>query len=438
MAYTIAVFGLGYVGCVSVACLAKLGHRVIGVDINPSKVELVNQGKPTIIERDIGPLIEEQHRAGRISATADVATALAEADLSLICVGTPSDTNGHPDLKSIWRVAEQIGGCLGDKAGFHTIAIRSTVPPGTCQQVEQVITTLSGKVGEQDFAVASNPEFLREGSSVYDYFHPPHTVIGTQNERALTILRDVYGSIDAPIVETEREVAEMIKYVSNSFHALKVVFANEVAAICKALGIDSHQVMDLFCQDRHLNISPAYLRPGFAFGGSCLPKDLRAMNALARSFSVDAPVLSAITRSNALQLERALDMITATGKKSIGVLGLAFKAGTDDLRESPVVELLERLLGKGFELIIHDQNVMVSSLMGTNKEYIESRFPHLARLLVQDLAEVRQSAEVIVVTQKTPEYQAFVREVLPVKPVIDLVRIFEQIPDTDDYHGIGW
>jgi len=435
---SIAIFGLGYVGCISVAGLAKLGHRVIGVDIEPHKAELINQGRPTIIEKDIESLMEEQHKAGRISAVTDVAAALSEASISMICVGTPSATDGNPDLQSIWNVTKQIGECLRGKDGFHIIAVRSTVPPSTYRHVEEIISSSSHKIAEQDFAVVSNPEFLREGSGVYDYFHPSYTVLGTQNPQALAVLRSIYSAIEAPIVEVQREVAEMTKYVSNSYHALKIVFANEIGAICRELGIDSHEVIKLFCQDHILNISPAYLRPGFAFGGSCLPKDLRAINTMARSFNMDVPVLAAIAHSNALHVDRALNMVAASGKKRIGVLGLAFKTGTDDLRESPVVELLERLLGKGYELTIHDQNVIVSMLVGANKRYIESRFPHLAQLLVEKLDDVRRSAEVVIVTQRTPAYQKFVQEILPTKKVIDLVRIFDQLPDSDNYQGIGW
>ena len=436
--YRVAIFGLGYVGCISLACLAKLGHRVVGVDINPYKVDLVNQGRPTIVESNVESLMEELYSKGQISASSNVQAAIAEADLSMICVGTPSMADGHPNLGAMWHVAQQIGEYLHGKVGFHTIAIRSTVPPGTCRQVEEIIANSSKRVAEEDFTVVSNPEFLREGTGVYDYFHPPHTVIGTQNAQAIAVLRNIYGSIDAPIFEVQREVAEIIKYVGNSFHALKVVFANEIGAICQGLGIDSHQVMKLLCEDYQLNISPAYLMPGFAFGGSCLPKDLRAMNAMARGLALEVPVLASIAQSNMLQIKRALSIITGTGKRCIGVLGLAFKPDTDDTRESPVVELLEHLLGKGFELIIHDRNVSVSMLVGANKEYIESRLPHLTRSLVHDINEVRQKADVVVVTQKTAEYQNFVSDILDDKIVIDLVRLFDELPDSENYHGIGW
>ncbi|SDN59600.1 GDP-mannose 6-dehydrogenase [Paenibacillus sp. yr247] len=435
--YTISVFGLGYVGCVSAACLAELGNQVIGVDVNLHKVDLFNQGKPTIIEKGIAELVEEQHKQGRLSATSDIQAAVRQADICLICVGTPSDKNGYPDLSFIWHVAEQISEAIKGREAFQTIIIRSTVPPGTCREIEHIIAR-SGKRIDQDFTVVSNPEFLREGTSIEDYFHPPYTLIGTHNEQALDMLRRIYGPINAPILETDREVAEMIKYVNNSFHALKVVFANEIGALCHSMGVDPHTLMDLFCQDRHLNISPAYLKPGFAFGGSCLPKDLKALNAMARSRNVEMSVLSSVERSNALLIERALELILAEGKVRVGVLGLAFKSGTDDLRESPVVKLLERLIGKGYEIKIYDQNVLASQLMGTNKQYIESTVPHLARLLASDLQEVKEFADLIVVTQKTKEYYSLVTDILPFKPVIDLVRISDTIPDSSYYKGLLW
>ncbi|MFD0694223.1 UDP-glucose dehydrogenase family protein [Paenibacillus sp. GCM10027628] len=435
--YTISVFGLGYVGCVSAACLAQLSNQVIGVDVNPHKVDLINQGKPTIIEKGIAELVEKQHRAGRLSATSDIQYAVTQADICLICVGTPSDRNGYPDLSFIWHVADQISAVIKKREAFQTIIIRSTVPPGTCREIEQIIAR-SGKRIDEDFAVVSNPEFLREGTSIDDYFHPPYTLIGTHNEKALGMLRLIYGSLPAPILETEREVAEMIKYVNNSFHALKVVFANEIGALCHSMGVDPHLLMNLFCQDHHLNISPAYLMPGFAYGGSCLPKDLKALNAMARSRNVELSVLSSVERSNAHLIERALDMVLAEGKVRIGVLGLAFKSGTDDLRESPVVKLLERLIGKGYEIRIYDHNVLASQLVGANKQYIESTVPHLANLLTPDLSDINEFADLIIVTQKNTEYQSFVTDILASKPVIDLVRILDTIPDSNHYKGLLW
>lgn len=438
MAPTVAVLGLGYVGCVSAAGLAKLGHQVIGVDINRSKVDLINRGRPTIVEQDIEQLVAEQHRHGHLTATTDSMEALAMANLSIVCVGTPSANGGSPNLSAVWSVAGEIGDALRGRGDFHTIAIRSTVPPGTCRKVDEIIASRSGKEPERDFAVVSNPEFLREGTSVHDYFHPPYTVIGTQNDRAFDILSRVYSAIDAPIIKTARELAELIKYVSNAYHALKIAFANEIGAICKDVGLDSHQAMDLLCRDSHLNSSSAYLKPGFAFGGSCLPKDLRALQSLARRRDLKLPVLWAIEMSNALQVERALNMIVETGRKRLGVLGLAFKPGTDDLRESPAVELLERLLGKGYELRVHDRYVSTSALMGANKKYIETKFPHLAALMVRDLPDLMDWAEAIVVAHRTAEYQAAVEKALPSKMVIDLARVLDDPPISPNYRGIAW
>lgn len=435
--YTISVFGLGYVGCVSAACLAQLNHHVIGVDVNSHKIDLINQGKATIVEKGIAELVDAQHQAGRLRATNDFQWAVEKSDISLICVGTPSDKNGHPDLSYIWHVAEQISDALRQKEGFHTVVVRSTVRPGTCLRIEQILAQ-SGKQADRDFAVVSNPEFLREGSSIEDYFQPPYSLLGTRNETALHMLRQLYEPIDAPLIETDREVAEMVKYVNNSFHALKIVFANEIGSICHSLEIDPHKVMDLFCKDNRLNLSAAYLRPGFAYGGSCLPKDLKAINALARSRDVEVSVLSAIERSNSLQIDRALEMIMSAGKVKVGVLGLAFKSGTDDLRESPIVKLLEGLTGKGYEVIVYDQDVLASRLMGANKQYIETAVPHIAKLMAHDLQELNQFAELIVVAQKNKRYLPFAEEVVYSKPVIDLVRIFDRIPDTGNYKGLLW
>lgn len=435
---SIAVFGLGYVGCVSAACLAKLGCQVIGVDTNIEKVDLINRGKPTIMEQDIEQLALEQYQQGRLKATTNASQAIAVADISIICVGTPSTNGGSSNLDAVWAVARDIGDLLQEKTEFHVIAIRSTVPPGTCRQIEQIIESRSGKTPEQHFSVVSNPEFLREGSSVHDYFHPPYTLIGTGNKHAFEILRSLYESIDAPIIETEREIAELIKYVSNAFHSLKIVFANEIGAICKDIGVDSHQVMDLLCRDIRLNSSAAYLKPGFAFGGSCLPKDLRALMSLARHRDIDLPVLSSIERSNTLQIERAIKMVVETGKRRIGILGLAFKPGTDDLRESPTVELLEHLLGKGYDVKFYDRWVSISSIIGANKQYIESKFSHLASLMVSDPSQLMDWAEVIVVAHKAAEYQAIVQQALEGKTVIDLVRALDDLPSSAQYQGIAW
>lgn len=435
--YAVSIFGLGYVGCVSAACLAKMGHQVCGVDTNPHKTDLIRQGKATIVEQGIDELVGEQVREGRLTADGDIGRVVRSSDISIICVGTPADKTGLPNLSYIWHVARQIRDELRGRDTFYTIMIRSTVPPGTCRRFEQILAE-SGKEPEADFAVVSNPEFLREGSSVHDYFHPPYSLLGTSNPRALAVLRRLYGPLQAPVIETERETAEMIKYVNNSFHALKVVFANEIGALCKSYGIDSHRVMELFTRDHRLNISPAYLKPGFAYGGSCLPKDLKALNALARERHVELSVLSAVERSNELQIERALELVLASGCRRIGVLGLAFKTGTDDLRESPVVKLLELLIGKGYEVIIYDPHVLASKLMGTNKQYMEATVPHLTKWLARDLAEVSDFADAIVVAQKSEQFHAYVNELPPHKTVIDLVRIADGIPAMDRYSGLHW
>ena len=395
----ISIFGLGYVGCVSLGCLAKNGHKVIGVDVVQHKVDLINQGKPTIIEKDIDTIIAEEHRKGRVSATTDEVAAVSNTDISIICVGTPSTGNGHLNLDYIYNTARGIGQALREKEGFHVIAIRSTVLLGTNRKVGELIEETSGRKRNEAFAVVSNPEFLREGSAVKDYYNPPVTVLGSENEKALNIMAEIYSKVDAPIEKTDIKVAEIIKYVNNSFHALKITFANEVGNICKKLDIDSHKVMDLFCKDTHLNISPYYFKPGFAYGGSCLPKDLKALNTIAHDAYLNSPVLESIERSNQNQKRTAFELITSKGKRKIGILGLSFKKGTDDLRYSPIVEVTESLLGKGYDICIFDEKVNLSNITGTNKHYIETRIPHLSRLLRQDLDEVARHADLLVISR---------------------------------------
>lgn len=434
---TIAVIGLGYVGCVSAGCLGEMGHYVIGVDVNETKVRLINEGLPTIVEKGIADLIAKHRRARRLSATGDLQSAAKQSDVCLICVGTPSDRHGKPDLTYMWKVAEEIRAALAGRERFLTVVVRSTTPPGTCDLIEAILAE-SGKRAGEHFAVVSNPEFLREGTSIEDYFHPPYTLLGTSDRTALSVLTRMYGGIDAPIVETTREIGEMIKYVNNSYHALKVVFANEIGAICRSLGIDPARLMDLFCLDRQLNVSPAYLKPGFAYGGSCLPKDVRAINAIARSRHVETAVLPAIERSNAMHIDRAIEMIVAEGRVRVGVLGLAFKEGTDDLRESPIVKLLERLIGKGYELRIHDRNVEDSLRIGASKEYLETVVPHLIRLMEPDLEELNRCADLIVVARKNEQYIEFAKKALPSKIVVDLVGVSEALTDFSNYKGLLW
>lgn len=432
----ISIFGLGYVGCVSLGCLANNGHNLIGVDINLNKIKLINQGRPTIIEKDIDELIEKNWKAGRIVATDDYQRAINETSISIICVGTPSTANGHLSLEAIYKTAEQIGESLKGKKDFHVIVIRSTVLPGTNHKISEIIEGHSGKERNKEFAVVSNPEFLREGTSVSDYYHPPVIVIGTDSPKAAQVTRQMYQDIDAPIEETGIQAAELIKYVNNSFHALKISFANEVGNICKQLEIDSHQLMRLFCMDTQLNISPYYLKPGFAYGGSCLPKDLKALKTIAHDFYLTSPVLNSINASNENQKKALFDMIMKKRVKHVGLLGLSFKKGTDDLRYSPMVDIAERLLGKGISISIYDKNINVSKLTGTNKQYIDEHISHLSELISGDLARVVGSSELIVIAHNEPEFEG-IHTRYPEKSFIDLVKIGEDLSN-GNYEGICW
>ena len=441
----ISIFGLGYVGCVGAACLAKLGHRVIGVDVNENKVKLINEGKPTIIEEGIAELCAEAHAAGRMSATTDVHEAVHQTDVSFIVVGTPSSKEGHLNLSYIYAVARQIGEALRDKElkneGMkelrHIVAIRSTVLPGTNEKVGEIIEEASGLKRGIDFTIVSNPEFLREGTSVKDYFNPPLTLVGTDMPEAEAVFREIYKGIDAEFICTDIRVAEMMKYVNNTYHALKIVFGNEVGNICKELNIDSHKVMEIFCKDKQLNISPYYFKPGFAYGGSCLPKDMKALKTLAHDHYVDVPVIEAIGESNELQKKRAVQLIMAQGKRKVGILGLSFKAGTDDLRCSPIVDVVESLLGKGFEIRIYDKNVKVSELTGTNKDFIMAKIPHLQHFVSDNLEEVCHDSDVLVVTNKEKEFANLLAQ-YPQKIVVDLVRQWKDVDYEGHYEGLSW
>ena len=436
----ISVFGLGYVGCVSAACFAKEGHTVVGVDVNPDKVAMVNGGKATIVEHGIGELVADMVAAGRLTATTSVADAVRRTSVSLVCVGTPSRPNGSIDLAYVERVCEQIGEALRDKADRHTVVIRSTVLPGTTDTV--VIPALersSGKKAGADFGVCMNPEFLREGTSIRDFYDPPFTVIGTHDAEAGAALQRIYAGIDAPVHVVATGVAEMMKYASNCFHGLKVGFANEIGNVCKALGVDSHEVMRLFALDTKLNISPSYLRPGFAFGGSCLPKDLRAVTYKAKQLDVPTPILSATLESNERQIQRAYDMVQAAGSRRVGILGLAFKAGTDDLRESPIVGLVERLIGKGMQLAIYDREDSSARLIGANREYIEREVPHVWSLMRGGVDEVLESSDTIVIANGSPEFRGIGPRLREGQVVIDLVRAFgSKVSDGNGYRGICW
>ena len=434
----ISIFGLGYVGCVSAACFAKEGHDVLGVDVNPTKVEIVNHGESPIVESGMTQLINEMVGAKRLRATTDTQEAIDNSDLSLICVGTPSNANGSLDLRYVERVCQEIGAALKNKEGRHIVVIRSTMLPGTIAGVvAPVLEASSGKKTGKDFGVCINPEFLREGTSLKDFYAPPFTLIGADDEQTANAVRELYANIDAPAFVTPVKTAEMVKYVCNCFHALKISFANEVGNICKGLGIDSHEVMEVFCQDTKLNLSSSYLKPGFAFGGSCLPKDLRAINYKAKQLDVEVPVLASLLPSNRLQIERAIDMVLSTGKKRIGVLGFSFKAGTDDLRESPMVALIETLIGKGLQLAIYDRDVSLARLFGANKEFIESGIPHISQLMRAGIAEVLESSDVLIIGNKAEEFREIEGRLRADQVVIDLVRLFEKTSD-EGYQGICW
>ena len=435
----ISVLGLGYVGTVSAGCLAQEGHEVIGVDSEPRKVDLINAGKTPIIEKDIGQIIERQVADGRLSATTDVAVAVRQTDLSLICVGTPSRGNGDIDLKYVKRVCEQIGTALRNHQGAPVVAIRSTMLPGTMREV--VIPTLeacSGRRAGLEFGVCINPEFLREGNAVHDYFHPPKTVIGELNRASGDLLANLYAGMPGPLIRTDIGTAEMVKYADNAWHALKVGFANEIGNLCKGLEVDSHRVMDIFCRDTQLNLSPYYLKPGFAFGGSCLPKDLRALLYKAKSLDVSLPILAAILPSNEQQIERGVRAVIEKGSKKVGVLGFSFKAGTDDLRESPVVELTERLIGKGFDLRIYDKNVSLARIHGANRDYILNHIPHISRLMVSGIDEVLDHADTIVIGNAAPEFRDVPRRLIDGQTVIDFVRVTDSCSVPGVYEGICW
>ena len=435
----LSVFGLGYVGCVSAACFAKEGHDVIGVDVNPTKVEIINDGKSPIVEAGIGELIGETVRAKKLRATTDSQEAIKHSEISLICVGTPSHANGSLDLTYVKRVCEEIGAALAAKRERHIIVIRSTMLPGTIENV--VVPTLenaSGKKAGQDFSVCINPEFLREGTSIKDFYAPPFTLIGADEEDVAARVRRLYAGLDAPVFVIGVKAAEMVKYACNCFHALKVGFANEIGNICKAVGIDSHQVMDVFCQDTKLNLSSYYLKPGFAFGGSCLPKDLRAITYKAKEVDVDVPVLSAILQSNRRQIERAVEMVLSNGRKRVGVLGLSFKAGTDDLRESPMVTLIETLIGKGLQLAIYDRDVSLARLFGANKAYIEREIPHISGLMRPSIKEVLDNAEIVIIGNKATEFREIEAHLRNDQTVIDLVRLFDGCVSNGTYEGICW
>ena len=422
----VSVFGLGYVGVVSAGCLAQSGHLVIGVDRVPTKVDLINSGQSPMIEAEIGEIICGAVKGGRLRALADPVQAVVETELSIVCVGTPSQLNGNLDLTYIRRVCEEIGLALKSKTTRHTVVIRSTILPGTMRRVViPVLEEYSGKSAGIDFGVCNNPEFLREGSAVMDFRFPAKTIIGELDRASGDVSAKLYANLDAPLIRTDMETAEMIKYIDNSWHALKIGFANEIGNLCTALSVDARQAMEVFCLDTKLNISPAYLSPGFAFGGSCLPKDLRALAYAAKSHDLELPILSSILHSNELQVTRGLQRIIAKGHRRVGVLGFSFKAGTDDLRESPIIEVIEGLVGKGYDLRVYDKNVQLAKLVGSNRDFILNHIPHISKLMVDDIDAVLNHAETIVIGNREPDFRTIGGRLRSDQCLVDLAQVWE-------------
>ena len=433
----ISVFGLGYVGCVSLGCLARNGHQVVGIDVSETKVNQINSGKPTIVEKGITELISEGFTNGLIYASLSIEEGILNSDLSIICVGTPNDVNGHLNLSFIYKLASDIAKSLEQKNTFHIITVRSTVMPGTCEKIADIIESKSTRKNNINFAVVSNPEFLREGSAIHDYFHPPLTLIGSDNQYAANVVSTLFENLPAQIIVDTPKVIEMMKYVNNTFHALKISFANEIGNISQVLGIDSHRVMEILCMDKALNISPYYMKPGFAYGGSCLPKDLKGLQTLAHDYYLKTPLINSINVTNTIQIERAFSLVHKLGYKRIGVLGISFKAGTDDLRNSPFVELVELILGKGYFIQIYDKNVHLSALTGTNKKYIDFHIPHLSSLMVDSLEKLND-CDLIIINNREEEYIEYLSILDESISILDMIRLPETIRNRKYYLGINW
>jgi len=436
----ISLFGLGYVGCVTAACLAKGGHKVVGVDVNQSKIDMINEGKSPIVEEGLEETIQDGLKNGLLRGTTDSYEGIMNSEMSMVCVGTPSLPNGSLDLSAIKAVSRQIGEALKRKKSYHCIVFRSTVLPGTTRDVAiPILSEASGMKAHKDFDVCFNPEFLREGSSIKDFFNPPFTVVGKETEKGGDTLGSLYSDIEAPIKHTNYEVAEMLKYSCNLFHAVKISFANEIGVLSKASGIDGHSVMELLTMDTKLNVSSAYLKPGFAFGGSCLPKDMRAFLHHAKTKDLHLPFLGSVFASNKEHIQRAIDKILSKSSKKVGILGLSFKEGTDDLRESPMVTLVEALIGKGCHVKIYDSDVLVAKIFGANKKYIEKEIPHISSLMCQKIEEVLEESDIIVIGKREKGFKPSLESYLGKKPIFDLVRLFhDPLPTAEGYEGICW
>ncbi|HXJ95353.1 MAG TPA: nucleotide sugar dehydrogenase [Terriglobia bacterium] len=441
MSFSISIFGLGYVGSVSAACLAHKGYQVIGVDVNSAKVQMLSSGRTPIVEAKMAELVAEAHESGRLSATSGANEAVCNSDVSFVCVGTPSLPSGKLDLSHIERAAGEIGAALKNKKSHHVVALRSTLLPGTTEAVLiPILEAASGRRAGVDFAVCYNPEFMREGSAVADFLEPPYTILGAKEAEHTAALRQLYSGTPGNVFEVPIGVAEMVKYVSNTFHALKVGFANEIGTLCKHLDIDTQAVAKIFTSDTRLNISPAYLSPGFAFGGSCLPKDLRALVYRGRELDVKLPLLESILPSNAEHLERSVEAVLATRKRKVAMLGLSFKSGTDDLRESPQVQLIKRLLGEGCQVKVWDPQVSMGQIAGSNRQYIEEVIPHIGSLLSTNLKQVVEEAEVVIVGTKLVQKNELTDLLQPNQQVIDLIHLDPagRVDSAASYQGICW
>jgi GDP-mannose 6-dehydrogenase len=436
----ISIFGLGYVGAVSMACLARDGHEVVGVDLDPVKLDLIREGRSPIVEEGIQELTARVVASGRVRVTSDIEDAIRSTELSFICVGTPSSPNGSQDLSAVRRVSEQIGAALKGKTDYHTVVMRSTIQPGTMRDIVTVgLESASGKKANVDFGLGFQPEFLREGTSIKDYDNPPFTAIGTDDPRAAEVVRKVFGHLPCEFIVTSIGVAEVLKYACNAFHAVKITFANEIGRLAQSVGVDSRDVMSLVCRDTRLNISTAYLKPGFAFGGSCLPKDLRALTYVAKLNDVTLPMLGNVMGSNRAHIDHALDLVMKPGRRRIGMLGLSFKAGTDDLRESPLVTVAERLIGKGYDLRIFDPEVNLSRLLGANKRYIEHSIPHIGSLMSPDCRAVVEHADVLIAGLVTPEILSVLQASDTAdKWIVDLVGLPRELQGRPGYAGMCW